>query len=95
MAYCDYSAGNSRQLYLFIFFPVLNSVPILSLQVINVLTSSKELFDLIKMVDSVFHSKQAGCGKSMLNSLCRFVPSIREQMQVIFHLYHLSEICLF
>ncbi|KAH7514196.1 hypothetical protein FEM48_Zijuj11G0063000 [Ziziphus jujuba var. spinosa] len=49
--------------------------------VINVLTSSKELFDLIKMVDSVFHSKQAGCGKSMLNSLCRFVPSIREQMQ--------------
>ncbi|KAF3943498.1 hypothetical protein CMV_029953 [Castanea mollissima] len=50
-------------------------------KVMNILTSSKELVDLIKNVDTVFHSKQAGSGKSMLNSLCRFVPSIREQLQ--------------
>ncbi len=48
----------------------------------NILTSSKELADLIKNMDTVFHSKQAVSGKSMLNSLCRFVPSIREQLQV-------------
>jgi len=48
----------------------------------NILTSSKEFVDLIKNVDTVFHSKQAGSGKSMLNSLSRFVPSIREQLQV-------------
>lgn len=54
----------------------------LSLQVMNVLTSSKELLDLIKVVDSVFHSKQAGSGKPMLNSLHRFVPSIHEQLKV-------------
>lgn len=46
------------------------------------LTSSRELIELLKNVDTVFHSKQAGSGKSMLNSLCKFVPSIREQMQV-------------
>lgn len=51
------------------------------LKVINVLTSSRELIELLKNVDTVFHSKQAGSGKSMLNSLCKFVPSIREQMQ--------------
>nr|XP_023887705.1 uncharacterized protein LOC111999825 [Quercus suber]POE67079.1 hypothetical protein CFP56_62402 [Quercus suber] len=50
-------------------------------KVMNILTSSKELVDLIKNVDTVFHSEQAGSGKSMLNSLCRFVPSIREQLQ--------------
>jgi hypothetical protein len=48
----------------------------------SILTSSKELTDLIKNVDTVFHSKQAGSGKSMLNSLYRFVPAIREQLQV-------------
>ncbi|KAL5551432.1 hypothetical protein UlMin_001608 [Ulmus minor] len=51
------------------------------LKVMNTLTSSKELTELIKMTDSVFHSKQTGSGKSMLNSLCRYVPSIREQLQ--------------
>lgn len=48
----------------------------------SILTSSKELTDLIKNMDTVFHSKQAGSGKTMLNSLYRFVPSIREQLQV-------------
>lgn len=48
----------------------------------SILTSSKELTDLIKNVDTVFHSKQAGSGKSMLNSLYRFVPAIRDQLQV-------------
>lgn len=52
------------------------------LQVINVLTSSRELIELLKNVDIVFHSKQAGSGKSLLNSLCKFVPSIHEQLQV-------------
>lgn len=67
----------------------------MSLQVLNILTSSKELLDLIKMVDSVFHSKQAGLGKSKLNSLCRYVPSIREHLQVIFVSFPLFELCLF
>ncbi|KAG2676367.1 hypothetical protein I3760_12G049800 [Carya illinoinensis] len=50
-------------------------------KVINILASSKELADLIKNMDTVFHLKQAGSGKSVLNSLYRFVPSIREQLQ--------------
>ncbi|KAL7595321.1 hypothetical protein Lser_V15G28071 [Lactuca serriola] len=51
-------------------------------KVINVLTSSRELVDLIKNVDIVFHSvPAAGSSKSMLNTLYRFVPSIREQLQ--------------
>ncbi|KAK9274847.1 hypothetical protein L1049_022101 [Liquidambar formosana] len=51
------------------------------LKVVNILTSSRELIDLIRNVDTVFHSKHAGPGKSMLSSLYRFVPSIREQLQ--------------
>ncbi|KAM2937873.1 hypothetical protein FF1_037724 [Malus domestica] len=51
------------------------------LKILTILTSSKELKDLIKMVDTAFHSKQAGSGKSMLNSLYRFVTPIREQLQ--------------
>ncbi|XP_076916235.1 uncharacterized protein LOC143575859 [Bidens hawaiensis] len=50
-------------------------------KVVNILTLSKELMDLIKNVDIVFHSNPAGLSKSMLNSLYRFVPSIREQLQ--------------
>ncbi|KAI7756390.1 hypothetical protein M8C21_020445, partial [Ambrosia artemisiifolia] len=49
-------------------------------KVVNVLTSSTELLDLIKNVDTVFHSSPAGSSKS-LSSLYRFVPSIREQLQ--------------
>ncbi|XWS49125.1 hypothetical protein CRYUN_Cryun13aG0136900 [Craigia yunnanensis] len=51
------------------------------LKVISLLTSSKELIDLIKNVDTVFHSKQAVSSNSTLNGLYRFVPSIREQLQ--------------
>ncbi|KAL7165057.1 hypothetical protein ACSBR2_040862 [Camellia fascicularis] len=50
-------------------------------KVINILTSSGELIDLIKIVDTVFHSKPATSSKSLLNSLYRFVPTIREQLQ--------------
>ncbi|XVF13420.1 hypothetical protein REPUB_Repub08aG0206200 [Reevesia pubescens] len=51
------------------------------LKVISLLTSSKELVDLVKNVDTVFHSKQAVSGKSTLNNLYRFVPSIHEQLK--------------
>ncbi|XP_022718911.1 uncharacterized protein LOC111277047 [Durio zibethinus] len=51
------------------------------LKVISLLTSSKELIDLIKNVDAIFHSKQAVSSKSTLNSLYRYVPLIREQLQ--------------
>nr|GLL48622.1 uncharacterized protein LOC109153203 [Ipomoea trifida] len=50
-------------------------------KVINILTSSAELMDLIKNVDIVFHSKPYGSSKSLLNTLHRFVPAIREQLQ--------------
>ncbi|XP_061337064.1 uncharacterized protein LOC133284100 [Gastrolobium bilobum] len=51
------------------------------LQVLDTLTSSKELIDLLKNVDTLFHSRQVGTGKSMLNNLYRYVPIIREQLQ--------------
>ncbi|MCI42793.1 hypothetical protein A2U01_0064030, partial [Trifolium medium] len=51
--------------------------------VLDMLTSSKELIDLLKNVDTLFHSKQAGSGKPMLNNLFRYVPIIREQLQVL------------
>ncbi|XP_055821269.1 uncharacterized protein LOC129889837 [Solanum dulcamara] len=50
-------------------------------KVITILTSSTELMELIKNVDTVFHSKPAGSSKSILNTLHRYVPSIREQLQ--------------
>ncbi|KAI8546615.1 hypothetical protein RHMOL_Rhmol07G0132800 [Rhododendron molle] len=50
-------------------------------KVINILTSSGELLDLIKNVDIAFHSHPTRSSKSMLNSLYRFVPAIREQLQ--------------
>ncbi|XP_057978250.1 uncharacterized protein LOC131164803 [Malania oleifera] len=51
------------------------------LKVISILMSSTELIDLMKKTDTLFHSKQTGSAKVMLNSLCRFVPQIREQLQ--------------
>ncbi|XP_068318304.1 uncharacterized protein [Pyrus communis] len=51
------------------------------LKILTILTSSKELMDLLKMVDTAFHSKQAESGKSIINSLYRFVTPIREQLQ--------------
>ncbi|XP_009785492.1 uncharacterized protein [Nicotiana sylvestris] len=50
-------------------------------KVIRILTSSTELMDLIKNVDTVFHSKPTGSSKSVLNALHRHVPAIREQLQ--------------
>ncbi|XP_052170697.1 uncharacterized protein LOC127786943 [Diospyros lotus] len=50
-------------------------------KVINILTSSGELTDLIKNVDAVFHSLPVRSSKSILNNLYRYVPSIREQLQ--------------
>ncbi|KAM5572983.1 hypothetical protein ABKV19_012830 [Rosa sericea] len=50
-------------------------------KVLTILTSSKDLLDLIKTMDIAFHSKQAGSGKSRLNSLYRFVTPIREQLK--------------
>ncbi|CAH9096085.1 unnamed protein product [Cuscuta epithymum] len=50
-------------------------------KVMNILTSSVELLDLMKNVDIVFHLKPYGPSKSMLNTLHRFVPAIREQLQ--------------
>ncbi|CAI9755332.1 unnamed protein product [Fraxinus pennsylvanica] len=50
-------------------------------KVINILTSSTELKDLIKNVDTVFHSKPAESSRSHLNTLNRFVPTIRQQLQ--------------
>ncbi|WOG86309.1 hypothetical protein DCAR_0205511 [Daucus carota subsp. sativus] len=50
-------------------------------KVLSILTSSRELINLIKNVDTVFHSKPSGSSKPMHNNLYRFVPSIREQLQ--------------
>lgn len=50
-------------------------------KVINILTTSGELLDLIKNVDRAFHSQPNRSSKPMLNSLYRFVPAIREQLQ--------------
>ncbi|WCJ25862.1 hypothetical protein M5689_007719 [Euphorbia peplus] len=51
------------------------------LQVVKVLTASKDLTDLIKDMYAAFHSKQAGSGKLMTNSLYRYVPLIREGLE--------------
>lgn len=48
----------------------------------NVLTSAKDLIDLLKNVDDVYHSKPAASSNSKLSSLCGYVPSISEQLQV-------------
>ncbi|XP_043717187.1 uncharacterized protein LOC122665175 [Telopea speciosissima] len=50
-------------------------------KVLNVLTSSRELMDLVKRVDAAFHSKPNVSSSPMINSLQKYVPSIREQLQ--------------
>lgn len=54
------------------------------LQVIHILTSSVELMDLIKNVDTVFHLKASESSKSKLAALSRYIPTIRQQLQVLF-----------
>ncbi|KAK6947551.1 Sphingomyelin phosphodiesterase 4 [Dillenia turbinata] len=49
-------------------------------KVMNILSSSKELVDLIKNVDASFHSVPSG-GKTMLNSAQRFIPQICQQLE--------------
>ena len=50
---------------------------------IDILTSSKELLELLKNVDTIFHSKTAaGSGKSAPSNLNKFIPQIREQLEV-------------
>ncbi|GAA0162221.1 hypothetical protein LIER_18358 [Lithospermum erythrorhizon] len=51
------------------------------LKVINILTSSKEMTDLIKNIDVVYHMNPSGQSKSTLSTLYRFVPLIREQLK--------------
>lgn len=62
---------------------ILSSIHCQLMQVIDCLTSSVELTDLIKNVDSVFHSKVAGePTKSLLTEMKRYIPTIRQQLQV-------------
>ncbi|KZV45958.1 hypothetical protein F511_10648 [Dorcoceras hygrometricum] len=50
-------------------------------KVINILTSSSELMDLLKNMDTVYHSKVTESSKLRLNKFNRFVPTIRQQLQ--------------
>ncbi|KAL3818241.1 hypothetical protein ACJIZ3_004146 [Penstemon smallii] len=50
-------------------------------KVINILTSSKELMDLIKNVDFLYHSKTAESSKPAYSMLNSFIPTIRQHLQ--------------
>ncbi|XP_051115290.1 uncharacterized protein LOC127240588 isoform X2 [Andrographis paniculata] len=50
-------------------------------KVISILTSSVELMDLIKNVDTVFHSKAVDSKKSVLSPVNRSIPIICQQLQ--------------
>ncbi|KAL7160483.1 hypothetical protein ABFS83_01G098100 [Erythranthe nasuta] len=53
-------------------------------KVMNILTSSNELMDLIKNVDTTFHSKATDpskSSKSVLSPLYRYTPTIHQQLQ--------------
>ncbi|KAL3649734.1 hypothetical protein CASFOL_006137 [Castilleja foliolosa] len=50
-------------------------------KVINILTSSTELIELIKNVDTVFHSKAAESSKSVLSLIKTYIPTIIQQLQ--------------
>ncbi|XP_042511869.1 uncharacterized protein LOC122086991 [Macadamia integrifolia] len=50
-------------------------------KVLNVLSSSRELMDLIKRVDAAFHSKPNASSSPMIDSLQKYVASIWEQLQ--------------
>ncbi|KAF6172779.1 hypothetical protein GIB67_042818 [Kingdonia uniflora] len=48
---------------------------------LDLLTSSKELMDLMKKVDTAFHLKASVSSSAIFDSSYKFVPSIREQLQ--------------
>ncbi|KAI0499668.1 hypothetical protein KFK09_017876 [Dendrobium nobile] len=50
-------------------------------EVLSVLTSSKELIDLLRKVDTAYHSKQSGLYSH--TNVDKYVPSIRQQLKVI------------
>ncbi|KAK9668001.1 hypothetical protein RND81_13G027900 [Saponaria officinalis] len=50
-------------------------------KVMDILTSSRELLDLIKNADAAFHSQSSLGGKATASSVYKFVPQIREQLQ--------------
>ncbi|KAL5728376.1 sphingomyelin phosphodiesterase [Ranunculus cassubicifolius] len=50
-------------------------------KLLSVLTSSRELRDLMKRVDIAFHSRSFTSNSSIVDSAYKFVPSIREQLQ--------------
>ncbi|KAF6140377.1 hypothetical protein GIB67_005302 [Kingdonia uniflora] len=49
---------------------------------LDLLTSSKELMDLMKKVDTAFHLKASVSSSAIFDSSYKFVPSIREQLQM-------------
>ncbi|XP_010667030.2 uncharacterized protein LOC104884132 [Beta vulgaris subsp. vulgaris] len=50
-------------------------------RVTDILISSRELMELIKNVDAIFHSRNALSGRLALSNLNKFVPQIHEQLQ--------------
>lgn len=55
-----------------------------SLQVLDILTSSKELMDFLRKVDAEYHSKQSGPFSSCVDNVHKYIPSIREQLRVTY-----------
>ncbi|KAG9452994.1 hypothetical protein H6P81_005898 [Aristolochia fimbriata] len=52
------------------------------LKLLNLLTSSRELVELLKKVDTTYHSKPVGSTSiNIFHSSCKYIPTIREQMQ--------------
>ncbi|KAG1354418.1 Sphingomyelin phosphodiesterase 4 [Cocos nucifera] len=49
-------------------------------QVLNVLTSSRELLELLRKVDAAYHSKPLGPSSYSSDEVHKYVPSIREQL---------------
>lgn len=49
-------------------------------QVLNILTSSRELLELLRKVDAAYHSKPVGSSSYSSDEVYKYVPSIREQL---------------
>lgn len=50
---------------------------------LNILTSSRELLELLQKVDAAYHSKPVGPSSYSSDEVHKYVPSIREQLLVI------------